>query len=450
MMNSKAEIEKTLRNLPSPSPEEMDSARSRILESLNADDGRPVEYSISDFEASKPIRRRGSFFIPAVALVAVAVLVVASIVLTTAKDAPALLESTNHRVAYGEVIRSGASGDIVWLSDATRIEMRSESELQLEEVPDGVRIRLNHGGVIVNAAKQEAGRHLYVQTRDVLVSVVGTVFLVRAEAEGSRVAVIEGEVRVQQGSLDRKLLPGDQVTSDPAMPAHPVQDEIAWSRQAETHLAMLQQAPAPATPPTPTPVSAPVANPDLIGEIRLILAPVDQELTGGPILKNKMIFNALWEQSIDSVLLRQLGLPFANDPAGAPNGFSFSVIGIQGRTISFSNSKNETFSFGCADCSFVVSENGFSKAVSTSEPGVEFKLSADGTALTATCRASECSLLSLTAGVSVLSRGNSAIGGSSQGLSYSNFSRSIFMIPSSQLSQQGGSVIFAVTKPAGQ
>jgi uncharacterized protein (TIGR03435 family) len=144
-------------------------------------------------------------------------------------------------LTFGETLHSNGAGAIFALTDGSRVEMRAQSEASLERADDGVRIRLSEGGVIVNAAKQQNGRHLYVQTKDVTVSVVGTVFLVNAEEEGSRVAVIEGEVHVQQGATEKKLRPGEQVATDPQMAPLPVSEEIAWSRQAETHLALLQQ-----------------------------------------------------------------------------------------------------------------------------------------------------------------------------------------------------------------
>jgi uncharacterized protein (TIGR03435 family) len=118
--------------------------------------------------------------------------------------------------------------------------MRSQSELSLERADDGIRIRLRSGSIIVNAAKQRTG-HLYVQTKDMTVSVVGTIFLVNAENEGSSVAVIEGEVRVREtkGTIETKLRPGEQVSSNPALLTRPVKEEIAWSRNAEAHLAIL-------------------------------------------------------------------------------------------------------------------------------------------------------------------------------------------------------------------
>ena len=94
----------------------------------------------------------------------------------------------NERIKFGDIVRSNdGTGGMLRLADGSHIEVRSSSELYLEHADDGVRIRLNHGGLIVNAAKQHDG-HLYVQTKDFVVSVVGTVFLVNAEDVGSRVA----------------------------------------------------------------------------------------------------------------------------------------------------------------------------------------------------------------------------------------------------------------------
>jgi uncharacterized protein (TIGR03435 family) len=126
------------------------------------------------------------------------------------------------------------------LEDGSRVEMRSSSELAVERAADGIRIRLHSGGIIVNAAEQRTG-HLYVQTKDMTVSVVGTVFLVNADLQGSRVAVIEGEVRVQQGSTEQTLRPGDQVATNPQAPPPPVSVEIAWSRNLEELALKLEQ-----------------------------------------------------------------------------------------------------------------------------------------------------------------------------------------------------------------
>jgi uncharacterized protein (TIGR03435 family) len=141
----------------------------------------------------------------------------------------------------GETIRAnGGSGGTLVLGDGSRVEMRSQSELSLENADDGIRINLKNGSIIVNAAKQRAG-HLYVQTKDMTVSVVGTVFLVNAEEEGSRIAVIEGEVRVQQGAMEKKLEAGEQVATNPALESRPVSEELEWSPRASFHLAEWRQ-----------------------------------------------------------------------------------------------------------------------------------------------------------------------------------------------------------------
>jgi uncharacterized protein (TIGR03435 family) len=185
----------------------------------------------------KPERRWVS--IAAVAVLALTAAIGAAIFRRPADDE--LFRVVEGDVRVGETIRAnGGTGAVLALSDGSRVEMRSNSELAVDRATDGIRIRLHSGGIIVNAAEQRAG-HLYVQTSDVTVSVVGTVFLVNADAQGSRVAVIEGEVRVQQGGAEETLRPGDQVATNPQVPPPPVVEEIAWSRYREAHSQKLEQ-----------------------------------------------------------------------------------------------------------------------------------------------------------------------------------------------------------------
>ena len=145
-----------------------------------------------------------------------------------------------------EVFRSDdRTGTTLILPDESRVEVYARTELSFERATDGLRIQLSTGSILVNAAKQRNG-HLYVQTKDFAISVVGTVFLVRAEQQGSRVAVIEGEVHVRKGTTTERLLPGEQVASSSELSAPPVVQEISWSRHAAEHFALLQQSSVPA------------------------------------------------------------------------------------------------------------------------------------------------------------------------------------------------------------
>jgi hypothetical protein len=141
----------------------------------------------------------------------------------------------------GEPVRTSAgSRAVLELADGTRVEMRERSQVSLVGTHDGVRINLDRGSVIVEAAKQRNG-HLYVGTNDCTVSVVGTVFAVSTGVKGSRVSVLEGEVHVAQATqAEQAIYPGQQITTTQALTATPIQDEISWSGNIDTHLAMLR------------------------------------------------------------------------------------------------------------------------------------------------------------------------------------------------------------------
>jgi ferric-dicitrate binding protein FerR (iron transport regulator)/Spy/CpxP family protein refolding chaperone len=226
--------------LPSSSKEQTESACSRVYNRLQTpgalDHVVGPELSV---QVNGATRAMGWWWVPAMTAAAV---VLAAMWLGMMQEGGVygILE-TGKRFEAGEIVRSGDTvGTTFTLADGSRVEMRAGTELFLEPTDDGVRIRLSKGGVIVNAAKQRTG-HLYVQTKDVVVSVVGTVFLVNAEEQGSRVAVIEGEVRVQHGTEENKLRRGEQVATHPLMQPQSVKEEISWSRDAESHVAMLQQ-----------------------------------------------------------------------------------------------------------------------------------------------------------------------------------------------------------------
>ena len=106
------------------------------------------------------------------------------------------------------VYAAGADGLQVTLADDSRVEMRAHSEMTVDRASDGIQIDLNTGDIIVSTAKQRDG-HLYVRTKDMTVTVDGTVFLTNAGERGSRVGVIEGEVRVREGDKETRLRPGE-------------------------------------------------------------------------------------------------------------------------------------------------------------------------------------------------------------------------------------------------
>lgn len=133
------------------------------------------------------------------------------------------------------------SGAVVKLADGSLVEMRERSEIALAERSEGTTIRLRRGNIIVQAAKQSSGRHLFVATDDCMVSVVGTVFSVNRGTKGSRVAVLEGEVRVAQGRTTNTLLPGQQFATHASLQSVPLADEVSWSRNSVRYLEVVKE-----------------------------------------------------------------------------------------------------------------------------------------------------------------------------------------------------------------
>jgi ferric-dicitrate binding protein FerR (iron transport regulator) len=141
----------------------------------------------------------------------------------------------------GQMVRTAkGSSAVLRMEDGSLIEVADRAGLSLDASRKGNTIELERGKIIVQAAKQR-NRHLYVATRDALVSVTGTIFAVNSGTKGSRVSVIEGEVRVKQSKKDSILHPGNQVTTHASVQAVPVRQEIAWSRNAEEYKALLAE-----------------------------------------------------------------------------------------------------------------------------------------------------------------------------------------------------------------
>jgi hypothetical protein len=139
----------------------------------------------------------------------------------------------------GQEIRTGkGSRAVIRLRDGSLVEMAERSDLELTERWSGKTIRLARGSVLVEAAKQRRGR-LEVATPDSLVSVKGTIFGVTWGLKGSRVSVVQGEVKVDHGGLSKLLHRGEQSTTDQSMALTTVATDISWSQNAAQYLAML-------------------------------------------------------------------------------------------------------------------------------------------------------------------------------------------------------------------
>ena len=139
-------------------------------------------------------------------------------------------------------------------------------------------------------------------------------------------------------------------------------------------------APPPLTlqnPVTPGPPVPRAISPDLVGEIRLILTPVDGQGGPGQVQLQTNVWNVR-NSALDPNT-------WANN-----NAFSFALTGIQTRTLQFEGPNGGSFSYGCPNCAFIVWESGVGLPAANSSPGVVFQLSPDGKTLTATCRAAEC------------------------------------------------------------
>src|ERR1700723_864777 len=144
-----------------------------------------------------------------------------------------------YQIRNGDEIRTAkGSNAVVRLLDGSLVEMAERSDLSVSREWKGTTIHLEGGHIIVQAAKQHTG-HLYVATDDCLVSVKGTIFSVNHGTKGSRVAVIEGVVRVDYGANTADLHAGEEATSSASVSKVPIQSEIAWSKDSAKYLALL-------------------------------------------------------------------------------------------------------------------------------------------------------------------------------------------------------------------
>ncbi len=129
-------------------------------------------------------------------------------------------------------LRTAKDSDaLLQLADGSVVEMRERSSLSTDASGIDLTVHLGRGSVMVKAKHRTKG-HLYVDTGDCRIAVTGTQFEVTTGVKGSRVAVVEGEVRVTQDNQERILHAGDQTATSTNVEPEPVSKEIAWSRDS--------------------------------------------------------------------------------------------------------------------------------------------------------------------------------------------------------------------------
>jgi uncharacterized protein (TIGR03435 family) len=217
-------IEELLRQSRPPEVPHMATALGRVWNRLGADDGAETDAPVVEWNgvewhgASRP-----RSFRPVFAAVALVILAVGT----------AMVWPSGVRV-----YAAGNDGLQVTLADDSHVEMRAHAEMTVARASDGIQIDLKTGDIIVTTAKQRDG-HLSVRTKDMTVAVNGTAFLASTGEQGSRVAVIEGEVRVREAREETRVRPGEQLATSSTIEQRPLVEEIAWSRNANAHLGIL-------------------------------------------------------------------------------------------------------------------------------------------------------------------------------------------------------------------
>ncbi|MGA9623394.1 MAG: FecR domain-containing protein, partial [Bryobacteraceae bacterium] len=130
-------------------------------------------------------------------------------------------------------IRTAKDSDaMLELRDGSVVELRERSGYSASQAGNDLTIHLDRGSIIVEAAHRRSG-HLFVATADCRVAVTGTVFSVSAGVNGSRVSVIQGEVRVSEDNQEKVLHPGEQAVTSTSLEPLSVRDDISWSRNRD-------------------------------------------------------------------------------------------------------------------------------------------------------------------------------------------------------------------------
>jgi hypothetical protein len=334
------------------SEEQSERAATDVLERLRIEDARILSFPVAVAAQPQPVRTNVWGAVAAGIVVMLAGGLLPSLVQrtvgieTVARPVSGEIELIGASTAFpsyskieaGKVVRAGNEGGAIVLLDGSQIDMSPEAELSIDREADGLRVRLASGTVLVTAAKQREG-HLYVETKDCVVSVTGTVFAVSAGERGSRVAVLEGAVQIRRGEVSQTLLAGEQATTSSQLGPLPP----GTGPGAPERLAALQQPPA--QPQTPGVTKGSTVRgvvkatngagiPDVsvticpnFTAVKSVFVPQAPPARGffedivqidGPIVRNKAFFYGIWDNCVHStVVTDSMGrFEFSNVAAG--------------------------------------------------------------------------------------------------------------------------------------
>jgi transmembrane sensor len=138
------------------------------------------------------------------------------------------MRSLSYETAVGEQ-------RIVRLSDGSRVELNTRSQIAVRFSKHARDIRLIDGEALFTVAKDPV-RPFRVDSGDTTIQAVGTQFNVYRHSQGTKVAVLEGVVRIEDGPVAIKLAAGEaaQIQSNGQMIRHKpesIDDEVVWRQQ---------------------------------------------------------------------------------------------------------------------------------------------------------------------------------------------------------------------------
>ena len=143
--------------------------------------------------------------------------------------------------AQDEIVRTPNGGHaFLRLVDGSRVEMNERAEFSVSQGRKDTTVHLERGDILIQAAKRTSG-HLYVLSKDCRVAVTGTIFSVSSGIRDSRIAVVEGAVRVSYAGEEQMLHPGEGISTASDSAPVSVKREIAWSRNLDQYLQLLAQ-----------------------------------------------------------------------------------------------------------------------------------------------------------------------------------------------------------------